>query len=84
MSPRLLTERAAAEYLSLPLAAMKRLQAGRVVLDGRVRWDRLALDEWLDGLRGLKPQSPANQNASGADAALAQFLADSQDAARRS
>lgn len=84
MTPRLLTERAAAAYLSLPLTAMKRLQAGRVVLDGRVRWDRRALDEWLDVLRGAKPQSAANANLSGPDAALAQFLADTHDAARRS
>jgi hypothetical protein len=82
MTPRLLTERAAAAYLSLPVAAMKRLQAGRVTLDGKVRWDRRALDEWLDALRGARPQS-ANQNASGPDAALAQFLADTQDASRR-
>lgn len=83
MTPRLLTERDAAAYLSLPLAAMKRVQAGRVVLDGRVRWDRLALDEWLDGLRGSKPPSAANLNLPGPDAALAQFLADTNHAARR-
>jgi hypothetical protein len=82
MTPRLLTERAAAAYLSLPLAAMKRVQAGRVVLDGRVRWDRKALDDYLDGLRGAK-LTVANSNLSGPDAALAQFLADTQDAARR-
>lgn len=82
MTPRLLTERAAAAYLSLPLAAMKRVQAGRVVLDGRVRWDRKALDDYLDALRGATP-TVANSNLSGPDAALAQFLADTQDAARR-
>lgn len=84
MTPRLLTERDAAAYLSLPVAHMRRLPAGRVVLDGRVRWDRLELDAWLDGLRGALPQSPANQNTSGPDAALAQFLADQDHAPRRS
>lgn len=84
MSPRLLTERALAEYLSLPLTCARKVMAGRVMLEGRVRWDRLALDAWLDGLRGGAPQSPANTNASGPDAALAHFLADTKNAARRS
>lgn len=84
MTPRLLTERDAASYLSLPLAHMRRLLAGRVVLDGRVRWDRVALDAWLDAQRGATPSSPANQNLNGSDAALAQFLADKNHAPRRS
>lgn len=84
MTPRLLTERAAAEYLSIPIAGVRRLTAGRVVLDGRVRWDRLALDAWLDGMGRQSSSSAANQNLTGPDAALEQWLADSQNAARRS
>jgi len=84
MTPRLLTERAAAEYLSLPLAGVRRITAGRVVLDGRVRWDRLALDAWLDGIGARSSSSAANQNMTGPDAALEQWLADTQNAARRS
>lgn len=83
MIPRLLTDRALADYLSLPLCRARKVMAGRVVLEGRVRWDRLALDAWLDGLRGAAPPAPANTNLSGPDAALAQFLAGSQDAAGR-
>jgi hypothetical protein len=83
-APRLLTERAAAEYLSIPVAGVRRIAAGRVVLDGRVRWDRLALDEWLDAMRGRAPTSAANQNQTKADAALAEWLADQTNAARSS
>jgi hypothetical protein len=84
MTPRLLTERDAAAYLSIPVAGVRRITAGRVVLDGRVRWDREALDEWLDGLRGRWPESAANQNQSKADAALAGWIADKTNAPRRS
>lgn len=83
MSPRLLTERALADYLSLPLTRARQIMAGRVVLAGRVRWDRAALDTWLDGMGGAAPPAAANTNLSGPDDALAQFLAGSQDAARR-
>lgn len=83
MTPRLLTERALADYLSLPLSRARKVMAGRVVLEGRVRWDKIALDAWLDAMRGAAPPAPANANMSGPDAALAQFLAGSEDAARR-
>lgn len=82
---RLLTAEAAAAYLSLPVAAVKRLAAGRVVLDGRVRWDRMALDAMLDAaFRPPAPSRPANENASEADLALARFLEAQPDAARHS
>lgn len=84
MNPRLLTERALADYLALPLTSARRVMAGRIVLEGRVRWDRVALDAWLDAQRGVAPSSAANTNLSGPDAALAQFLAGTQDAAGRS
>lgn len=83
MTPRLLTERAVAEYLSLPLCRARKVMAGRLVLEGRVRWDRVALDRWLDELRGAKPDAAANQNLSGPDAALAQWLSDTSNAAGR-
>lgn len=84
MTPRLLTERAVAEYLSLPVCRARKVMAGRLVLEGRVRWDRVAIDRWLDEQRGAAPDEPANQNMTGPDAALAQFLADTQNAAGRS
>jgi len=84
MSPRLLDQAAAAAYLSLPLAAVKRLASGRVMIDGRVRWDRVALDAWLDAQRGVTTQLPANQNLSDADAALARFRQAKNRAPRRS
>jgi hypothetical protein len=84
MAPRLLTERDAAAYLSIPVAGVRRIAAGRVVLDGRVRWDRLALDEWLDAMRGRGPELAANQNQTKADAALAGWIADKTNAPRRS
>jgi hypothetical protein len=81
--PRLLDQAAAAAYLSLPLAAVRRLGAGRVRIDGRVRWDRVALDAWLDEQRGLRAQSPANENLTEADAALARFTEGPRHAPRR-
>ena len=81
--PRLLDQNAAARYLSLPLAAVRRLAAGRVSIDGRVRWDRVALDAWLDEQRGVRAQSPANENLTDADAALARFTEASRHAPRR-
>jgi hypothetical protein len=84
MTPRLLTDRGVADYLSLPLTSARKVMAGRVVVEGRVRWDRVALDAWLDAQGGKTPPAPANTNLSGPDAALAHFLAGSQDAARRS
>lgn len=84
MSPRLLNASAAAAYLSLPVQAVQRLAAGRVMIDGRTRWDRIALDAWLDEQRGVRVQSPANENPSPADAALARFLETARHAPRRS
>lgn len=74
MLPRLLDAHAAAAYLSLPVKAVQRLAAGRVTIDGRTRWDRVALDAWLDGERGSRVAPPANENATDADDALARFL----------
>lgn len=85
MTPRLLDAKGAAAYLSLPVAAVQRMLEGRVTIDGRVRWDRVALDAWLDGRppsAALSP--PANQNDTDADLALARFLAPSRHAPRRS
>lgn len=82
-APRLLTDQGVAEYLSLPLATARKVMAGRVAVQGRIRWDRLAIDRWLDGQQGLAPSAPANANLSGPDAALARFMARSQDASRR-
>lgn len=79
---RLLTERQAADYLGVPLKSMKRLTVGRVPIDGRVRWDRYALDRWLDDMGGFGAPSPANTNQSEADAALERFLADKRHSSR--
>lgn len=84
MSPRLLDQRSAAEYLALPLAAVRRLTAGRVQISGRVRWDRVALDAWLDAQRGVTVEAPANENHTEADAALERFLETQRHDPRRS
>ena len=84
MGARLLTESAAAEHLSIPKACMKRIVRGRVLIDGRVRWDRVALDAWLDELSGMGVQSePANCNMTEAEAALERFLSEDQERAAR-
>jgi hypothetical protein len=84
LAPRLLTEQAAAEYLSLPKAAMKLVRAGRTAIAGKVRWDRLALDAWLDEQRGVVAQlEPVGEDTP--EAALDRFLdRRDQDAPRRS
>lgn len=81
IKPRLLNDRDAAAYLSIPLAGLKRLPAGRVRIDGRVRWDRVALDAWLDEQAHLGV--PSASDRSEAEAALDQWIKDSGHAARR-
>lgn len=83
MSPRLLTDRGVAEYLSLPLCRARKVMAGRLVLEGRVRWDRVALDAWLDAQRGVAASSAANTNTGGPDAALALWRANKPNASGR-
>jgi hypothetical protein len=73
-SPRLLNDEAASDYLALPRAAMKRLTQGRIIIDGKVRWDRLALDVWLDGFAGLTAPAVASSNQNDAEAALERFI----------
>lgn len=86
LPPRLLTEEQAADYLGgLPLTAVRRLNFGRVLIEGRVRFDRAALDAHLDRLSGLAcdpPPPAAAGDPDDADAALARFLAVQTDAAR--
>jgi predicted component of type VI protein secretion system len=53
VTARLMTETEAAEYLSLPVASVKKLAVGRVRLGSRTRFDRRALDAHLDALSGL-------------------------------
>ena len=76
--PRLLTDAEAAAYLSIPVTSLRRLNVSRVVLDGRVRWDRLAIDAWLDQVGGLTPPDRARDSTprldDDADAALERYL----------
>lgn len=81
---RLLTDEQAANYLSLPLASMKRMAVGRVVVDGRVRWDRNAIDAWLDRESGLAAPVTETGGHAAADRALDGWLEDAKYAARRS
>lgn len=76
MTPRLLTEKAAAEYLSIPVTDFKRLCVGRVPLGTRVRYDRVALDAHLDRISGLAPQSRQSTKVDDddPDAAFDRFL----------
>lgn len=70
--PRLLRAREAAEYLALPVAGFLRLGIGKVHLGSRVRYDLVALDEWLNEQRGRSTETrPTSEDD--ADAALARF-----------
>lgn len=82
VEPRLLTAKDAAAYLSLPVAAVRRMLDGRVVIGGRTRWDRQALDALLDGRSPDAALMPANSNDTDAEAALARFLATPRHAPR--
>ena len=82
MTPRLLDEKALAEYLSLPIASVRRLAVGRRLVDGRVRFDRQAIDRWLDATPAGALPSPANANLSPAEDALARWIEDPDHAAR--
>lgn len=78
LPPRLLTEKQAAEYLGeIPLTEVRRHGIGRVPLGPHVRYDRLAIDAWLDSMSGLAAKSPwpavAQAETDPAEAALARF-----------
>ena len=82
IAPRLLKVREAAEYLSLPMAQFERLRIGLVRLGAAVRYDRMALDAYLDELGGLGAKSDPTQPDE-AEAALARFNARRGHAAGR-
>lgn len=81
MEPRLLTEKEAAAYLRLPISTVRGLSVGQVRLGARRRYDRVALDAYLDRLAGL--QASEMIGATAADAELDRFIADHPDAAGR-
>jgi len=53
MTARLMTLDAAAAYLAIPKAAVKRLPVPPVNVGGRLRWDQVAIDAWLNKAAGL-------------------------------
>jgi len=72
---RLMTLDAAAAYLCIPKAAVKRLPVHPVNVGGRLRWDRNALDAWLNEEAGLQPP-PQSSTGSTPDDALEEWLTD--------
>lgn len=83
LPPRLLDEAEAAAYLEVPVKAFRREPIGRVVVCGRVRFDRFAIDAYLDNLSGLAPKSVLSTGEDDPEAALARHLARlGQNAAR--
>lgn len=78
LPPRLLTKEQAAEYLGeIPVEEFVRQGVGRVPVGRYVRYDRFAIDAWLDRVSGLIPNSatPAAAKAEEdtPEAALARF-----------
>jgi len=49
---RLLTLEEAADYMSLPVATTRKLGIGRICLGGKIRYDRISIDEHLDAEQG--------------------------------
>lgn len=63
INPRLLTEEQAAHYLGdVPIAEVVRQGIGRVRFGRSVRYDRRALDAYLDALSGIAAQSANDDN----------------------
>ncbi len=56
MDPRLLTTKEAAAYLSLSPNSLKKHGPAPVRIGGSLRYDRHALDAWIDALGGGKTQ----------------------------
>lgn len=84
LTPRLLEAAEAAAYLNVPVKAFVREPIGRVLICGRIRYDRVALDEWLDERRGCAPVLGDGHSEDDADAALARFAQSFERAAGRS
>lgn len=83
--PRLLTEKQAAAYLSLPVTEVRKLTFGRLRMGVRVRYDRRALDANLDAMSGLAPLSagaPHDGSPDSAEAAFDRFAESHADVAR--
>jgi hypothetical protein len=78
---RLMTAHEAADYLGeIPLAEVKRLGIGRVQLGRHARYDRHAIDAFLDRISNPQassqtPHGDARADNDDADAALARFEA---------
>ncbi len=75
MTSRLLTLDDAAAYLAIPKAAVKRIPVHPVNVGGRLRWDRNALDAWLDEEAGLRAPPPPSTGTT-PDDILDQWLTD--------
>jgi hypothetical protein len=77
---RLLTDDQAAAYLGVRRSDLKGLPLRlRVPINGKPRWDRRAIDAWLDAQTGLVAPSPAQAAAEipdDGDAALDGWLKD--------
>lgn len=80
MQPRLLTEKEAGEYLRLPVTEVRKLACGRVIMGTKVRYDRKAIDAYLDRIGGLVVHSAANEDDP--DEELERFIAGRKNAAR--
>lgn len=80
VTPRLLTADEATAYMGVKSRhSLDRVPVRPVRIGGRVLWDRLALDAWLDGLAGLLPTVPptaANDVQTDPDAALKAWQAE--------
>ena len=78
-SPRLLTAKEAAAYFSLPVTRFERLRVGRACFGPMVRYDRHALDAYLNTISNLSTPHADND----AEAALDRFTARSAGSSRR-
>jgi hypothetical protein len=83
INPRLMKDAEAAAYLCLSLKDLRGVPFGRVQINGRVRWDRNAIDNELDHMSGISRNLELQQPDS-PDAALERHINNQRASPRRS
>lgn len=74
ITPRLLTDKQAADYCSLPLRTFIKLGIGRVRLGAKVRFDKIALDIHLSRLSGVEAPAEVAPADDDPEAAIRRFM----------
>lgn len=82
LRPRLLQANEGAAYFGLPVAQFERLRIGRACFGTKVRYDKRALDAFLDRLSDISSPTPQH-SGNDPEAALDRFTARFANPSRR-